>query len=152
MPRKQHYVTLTAAHRTALQDRLRRGAVPALTQTRARILLLADRRQGSPRRTDAQIAEVVGCSVRTVARTRAAFTDRGVACVDRQPRANPTPPKLSSADEVRLVAVACSPPPVGQARWSLRLLAGRAVELGITETLSYETVRRTLKKTCSSPT
>ncbi|MDQ3708323.1 MAG: helix-turn-helix domain-containing protein [Actinomycetota bacterium] len=150
MPRRQHHVTLTATQRTALRDRLRRGAVPAMTQTRARILLLADRSQGSPRRTDAQIAEVVGCSVRSVARARAAFTDHGLGCLDRRPSANPPTPKLASADEARLVAIACGPPPAGQARWTLRLLAGRAVELSIVDALSYETVRRTLKKTSAS--
>ncbi|MBA2277612.1 MAG: helix-turn-helix domain-containing protein, partial [Chloroflexia bacterium] len=59
-------------------------------------------------------------------------------------------PKLASAEEARLVALACSPPPIGQARWSLRLLAGRAVELHIVDARSYETVRRTRKKTSAS--
>jgi hypothetical protein len=150
MPRKQHFVTLTTDERTALQDRLRRGAEPALTQTRTRVLLLADTGAAGPRRTDAQIAEAVGCAARSVARTRADFTERGVGCVARRPRAHPPTAKLDSADEARVVALACSPPPDGHARWTLRLLAGRAVELEIADTLSYETVRRTLKKTSSS--
>jgi hypothetical protein len=150
MPRKQHVVTLTADQRADLRDRLRRGAVPALTQTRARILLHADTSGGGPRLSDVGIAAAVGWASRTVARGRAAWTDRGMACLERRPSATPPVPKLSSADEARLVAVACGPPPPGQARWPWRLLAGRAVELELAEPLSYETVRRTLKTTGSN--
>lgn len=151
MPRKQHIVLLTADQRHDLQDRLRRGAVPALTQTRARILLHADAGQRGPHRTDVQVAEAVGCCSRTVATARAAWVDRGMACLDRRPSSNPSRPKLDSAAETRLIALTTSDPPPGQAHWTIRLLAAHAVELGITETLSRETVRRTLKKTPSNP-
>ncbi len=150
MPRRQHVVTLATAQRTELRDRLHRGTTPARTQTRARILLLADTGVGGARWHDAHIAEAVDASARTVARVRAAWTDQGMGCLDRRPSANPATPKLSSADEARLVAIAGGPPPSGHAQWSLRLLAGRVVELGVTDALSYETVRRTLKKTSSS--
>lgn len=150
MPRRQHHVTLTAEERAALQGRLRRGAVPALTQTRARILLHADRSQPGRRRTDAQIADAVGCSVRTVARARAAWTDRGMQCLARRPSANPPQPKLDSAQEARLVALTTGEPPAGHARWTLRLLTTRALELAIADSLSRETVRRTLKKTTAN--
>jgi hypothetical protein len=146
VPRHQHHVTLTAEERTDLQTRVRRGAVPALTQTRARILLHADRSQPGRRRTDAQIAEAVGCSIRSVARARAAWTARGMHCLDRRPSAQPPRPKLDSNQEARLVALSTGAPPAGHARWTLRLLATRAVELDIAESVSHELVRRTLKK------
>lgn len=151
MPYKQHVVTLTSAERTDLEGRLRRGAGPALTQTRSRILLHADTGPRGPRRTDAQIADAVGCSVRSVARARAEWTERGMHCLDRRPSANPPRPKLDSAAAARLVALTTGEPPAGHARWTLRLLTARAVELGIADRLSRETVRRTLKKTSSSP-
>lgn len=146
MPRKQHQVSLTLAQRTELLGLLRRGAVPALTQTRARVLLKA-----AEGWSDARVAEAVNCSVRTVARIRAAWVDQGLACLQRHPRVRNTPPKLSSEQTSQLPAVATTNPPQGQARWTLRLLAQRAVELELVDRLSYETVRRTLKKTRSSP-
>jgi hypothetical protein len=151
MPYKQHVVTLTPTQRVDLQARLCRGAVPALTQTRARILLHADTGPRGPRRTDAQIAAAVGCSIRSVARARAAWTERGLGCLARRPSRNPSRPKLDRAAEARLIALTTGAPPTGHARWTVRLLTARAVELGIAATLSRETVRRTLKKTSSNP-
>ena len=141
MPRKQHFVHLTTDERRALHARLQHGTLPALTQTRLRILLKA-----SDGWTDARIAEALECSTRTVARVRAAWTTRRLACLERRPSARPTPPKLSPAQVDQLLAVATTEPPAGHARWTLRLLAQRVVELEIVDTLSYETVRRTLKK------
>jgi transposase len=141
MPRKQHDVHLTADERRALQARLQHGTMPALTQTRIRILLKA-----SDGWTDVRIAEALECSARTVARLRAAWRTRGLACLERRPPARPTPPKLSPPQVDQLLAVATTEPPAGHARWTVRLLAKRVVELEIVDTLSYETVRRTLKK------
>jgi transposase len=141
MPRKQHFVHLAAGERRALQARLQHGTLPALTQTRIRILLKV-----SDGWTDARIAEALECSPRTVARIRADWTTRGLACLERRRSARPTPPKLSPAQVDQLLAVATTDPPTGHARWTLRLLAKRVVDLEIVDTLSYETVRRTLKK------
>lgn len=114
--------------------------------TRARVLLKA-----AEGWSDARVAEAVHCSVRTVARIRAAWADQGLACLQRQPRVRNTPPKLSPEQTSQFLAVATTIPPAGQARWTLRQLAKRVVELEIVDSLSYETVRRTLKKTPSSP-
>jgi transposase len=141
MPRKQHLVYLTPDDRTALRSWLQRGTIPAAAQTRARILLKA-----ADGWTDARIAEALECAPRTVARTRAAWVDRGRAAVQRQPRSRITPRKLDPAQVDQLIAVATTRPPDGHARWTLRLLAQRVVELEIVDSLSHETVRRTLKK------
>jgi len=148
---KQHVVALTAEQRRDLGARLTRNATTALEQRRARILLQADAGAGGPRLTDREVAAAVGVDPRTVARVRALFAAEGLGVALRgRPRRAQTPPKLDGAAEARLVALACSPPPAGRARWTLRLLAGRAVELEIVAGIAPETVRKALKKTSSS--
>lgn len=151
MPPMQHLVTLTAEDRTWLTDLLQRGTATALTQRRARVLLQTDRARES-HRTDREVATACEVSPRTVARVREAWCARGRDSLTRRPRATPArPPLLDGAAEARVIATACSEPPPGYARWTLRLLAKRVVELEIAETISHETVRTTLKKTTSSP-
>lgn len=152
MPRKQHIVTLTAAQRAELGQQLSAGVWPAQHLRRARILLKADAGVHGPRLTDAQISDAVEVSVRTVARTRAEFADGGLTrALTRQPRRTTTPFLLDHAGETRLLAVATAAPPAGFARWSLRLLANKVVELEIAPHMCAETVRQTLKKTRSNP-
>ncbi len=152
MPRKLHVVRLTPAQRADLRTLVRTGSHPARTLQRARIVLLADTVPDGPARTDDAIAEAVGVHPATVKRTRAVWCTRGLACLHQRPRVTPpTPPKLSAAQEVEIAAVACTTPPVGYARWSVRLLTRRVIELAIVETISHETIRRTLKKTTSPP-
>lgn len=152
MSRKQHRVRLAAADRTRLRQMIRQGRQSAWVLQRARILLQADASASGPGLTDAQVAAAVDVSARTVARVRAAWCARGWEALARtRRRTPPVPPKLDGAAEARLIAVACSRPPAGTARWTLRLLAKRVVELEIVEAISHETVRRTLKKTTSSP-
>jgi hypothetical protein len=89
----------------------------------------------------------------TVCRVRKQyFEDRLEAALNRRPPNREYHRKLDGEQEARLIALACSEPPEGQARWSLRLLADRMVELSVVEDISYQTVRRTLKKTSLSPT
>jgi transposase len=146
MPRKQHIVRLTGADRKQLQQIVRHGRRAANTIQRTRILLQTDAGRSGPALTDVQVARAVDCSARTVARVRVAWCTAGWAALERKVRRTPpTPPKLNSAQEARLIAIACSQPPDGYARWSLRLLADRAVELEVVDTISRETVRRTLK-------
>jgi transposase len=122
-----------------------------LTARHARILLEADAAPRRRVRSDRQVAELCGVSARTVARVRERFARDGFA-VALQGRPHPgSAPKLDSAQEARLIALACSAPPAGHARWSVRLLADRAVELEAMPPLSRELVRTTLKKTGSSP-
>jgi hypothetical protein len=146
----QHQVALTPAQRAALTAHIRRGSASAFVQRRARILLQTDRH--GPRLTDATVAAACAVAPRTVARVRADWARRGMACLERDQQHRPGPaPLLDGADEARIIAVACGAPPAGHARWTVRLLTDRVVALGIVEAISRETVRQTLKKTTSSP-
>lgn len=152
MPRKHHFVRLSADERADLRRRIAVGSAPAHDLARARILLKADHGVPGPRLTDRQIADALEVSARTVARTRADFAQGGVArAVPRRAPRVTTPFLLDHAAEQRLIAIATSAPPEGRARWTLRLLANRAVELAIVPHLAPETVRKTLKKTISNP-
>jgi transposase len=127
------------------------GTTPARTQTHARILLKCDAGTGGPHGSDARVAEAVEVSARTVARVRARFATQGLAAALARKRPERVyRRKLDSAQEARLVAIACTEPPAGRARWSLRLLSKRLVELEVVAGISPETVRATLKKTSSS--
>lgn len=149
--RKQHLISLTPEQRAEAQAVLARGTATALTARHARILLEADGAPRRPARTDAQVGVLCGVSARTVARVRERFALEGFAVALRgRPRPGSSP-TLDFADEARLITLACSPAPEGHARWSLRLLAARAVELAVVPPVSRELVRRTLKKTRSSP-
>jgi transposase len=147
MPRKQHIVRLPRDDRRTLTAMVRTGQRAAWSLQRARILLLADASAEGPARTDAAVAAAVGVSARTVARTRAAWATQGLGCLTRKPQAQPSvPPKLSDAQILQIVAVACTEPPPGYARWSLRLLTQQVMDLEIVETVCPETVRRALPK------
>jgi transposase len=148
--RKQHHIRLTPAQRAEAQAVLNRGTAAALTARHARILLEADAAVRRPVRSDRQVAERCGVSARTVARVRERFASDGFA-VALQGRPHPgSSPTLSAEQEARLIALACSAPPEGRVRWSVRLLAERVVALEAMPPIGRETVRTTLKKTASS--
>lgn len=148
---KQHVVVLSPEERIRLRALLRREATTARQQRRARILLAAETRAGYPAQTDVAVATAVGVDARTVARVRAEFARFGLErAVAGGARVFPPRTKLDSAQEAQLVTLACSSPPPGQARWTLRLLAARLVALDVIPEISHETVRQTLKKTASS--
>jgi len=148
----KHRVVLSPEDRASLQALLRRSTTSALQQRRARILLAADVGGESPAQTDAAVAAATQVDPRTVARVRAAFAQHGLerALCGRRP-VFPPRRKLSDLQEAQVLVLAQSAPPPGHARWSLRLLADRVVELEVVEAISHETVRTTLKKTISSP-
>jgi len=151
MPGKLHVVRLTTSERAEVRALLAAGAAPARTQTHARILLKCDTGAAGPRWSDARVAEAVEVSARTVARVRARFAAAGLAAALGRKRPDRVyRRKLDDAQEARLVAVACTEPPSGHARWSLRLLSRRLVDLEMVDGISPETVRQTLKKTSSS--
>jgi transposase len=154
MPHKRYLVTLTADERQHLRKLVSAGKRSARTLTRARILLQADQAGGGPAWEDARIAEALGCGHRTVERVRQRFVEEGLdAALTHKPQERPSRErKLDGAAEARLIALACSKPPTGRARWTLKLLADKLVELEVVESVSDETVRRTLKKTSSSRT
>jgi transposase len=129
----------------------RSGRHPARTLVHARILLKADADEGSPGWDDAAIAEALDCGTRTVARVRKKYAGGGLdAALHRKKPTGRQYRKLDGDQEARLVALACSAPPTGKARWTLKMLADRLVELEVVDAVSDETVRRTLKKTTSA--
>jgi Homeodomain-like domain len=144
---KKYIVRLTDEERRELEDaiaELRGGSQKA---RRARILLQAD--VDGPAWTDARIAEAFACRRQTVENLRQRFVESGFReALDGKRRAEPPTEKLlDGKQEAKLIALRLGPPPRGYAQWTLRLLARKVVELEIAETVSYETVRRTLKKT-----
>ena len=145
---KKYPVTLSEAERVELQELVRVGIAPARQLAHARILLKADQSPGGPAWVDHAIADALEISQPTVSRIRKQYVEQGLAAAlnRRMPRRSYTR-KLDGAQEAHLIALACSKPPTGQARWSLRLLAATLVELEIAEDVSYQTVRRVLKKT-----
>jgi len=148
--RKQYHVHLTPDQRAEVTAILARGTAAALTHRHARILLEADAAPKRRVRGDRQVAERCGVSPRTVARVRERFARDGFAvAVHGRPHPGSLP-TLDSAQEARLIALACTPAPDGRARWSVRLLAVRSVELEELPPISRELVRTTLKKTASS--
>ena len=149
---KKYKVTLTADERNSLQDLIAAGKAPAQKLAHARILLKADAAPGGPAWPDARIAEAVEVDVTTIERVRQRFVEQGLeAALVRKKQDRPSRQrKLDGHGEARLVALACSDPPLGRARWTLRLLADKLVELEVVDTISTETVRQVLKKTSSS--
>src|SRR5262245_36237185 len=147
--RDKQVVRLSDEQRGELERVARAGRHAARTLVHARILLKAD--TDGPGWDDARIAEALECSVGTVARVRKQFVRGGLpAALHRKKPTGRQYRKLDGAQEARLVTLACSAPPEGKARWTLQLLADRLVALEVVDTVSDETVRRTLKKTRSS--
>ncbi len=145
---KLYSVKLTESERERLRAKITKGRDGAMSQRRARTLLLAD--EG---RSDPAIAESLQIGRATVERTRRRFVEEGLpAALERRVQRRPSQaPKFDGEAEAHLVALVCSSPPEGHGRWSLRLLADRVVELGIVETCSYESVRVALEKNKLKP-
>jgi len=149
--RKSYVVVLSLEERDRLEKLISTGRTSSKRQVQARILLKADASEAGPAWSDEQIGEALEISISTVARLRKRSVEQGLAAVlDRGVVRRPSRRRLDGEQEARLLAVACSPPPEGRVRWTLRLLADKMVELEVVESISYETVRRTLKKTRSS--
>lgn len=148
----KYVVRLTLEERKHLESLVRTGRVAAAKRLKAQILLKADAGPEGSGRTDQQVAEALEVSVGHVHGTRQAYVEQGLeATLERKRRSGPSPRKLDGAQEARLIALACGPPPAGRARWTLRLLADKLVELEIVDSISKDCVGRTLKKTTSSP-
>jgi len=144
---KSHRVKLSPDERERLRKLTTRGTIRVLTYKRARVLLLADESQSDEPMPDEQIAQSVEFSLATVARVRQRFAEEGLdAALHDRPRSG-RPPTFDGRDRAKITALACSKPPQGRARWSLRLLAEKAVELELVDRISHDTVKRVLKKT-----
>jgi transposase len=145
--KKKYVVTLTGAERRMLQEMLSRGRAAARKLMHARILLKADTGRDGPGWDDDTIAQGLEVGRATVERVRKEFVEEGLeaALTRRRPRRE-YERTLDGDGEAHLVALACQKPPEGRSRWTLRLLAERMVQLEHVEQVSYQTVRRTLKK------
>ena len=145
MVRDKYAVRLTPEQRGELQHLIRVGKSPARVTARARILLKSDDGWSAP-----QVAGALDVALGTVYRIKQRFTEEGLdgALWDRRQAHRHR--KLDDRGEAHLIALACSEPPKGHSHWTLRLLAGKVVELGLASSMSHEGVRRRLKKTLSS--
>jgi len=147
----KHRVHLSEAQRQELHRRIAAGHGSARELAHARIILKADEGPGGPGWRDEEIARALDVSTATIERVRRRFVADGLAAaVRRKPPAREYRRALDGEAEAHLVALSCSEPPTGKAKWSMRLLAERLVELRVVEAVSDETVRRVLKKTRSS--
>jgi transposase len=152
MAKKKYIVSLTAEEREELEQLTTTGKVPAYKMNHARILLKADTNQEGGGWTDAAISQALDISVATIERVRQRLVETNLeSALSRQVQQQRKPRRLDGEQEAHLIAITCSEAPAGYARWSLRLLADRMVELEYVESICHETVRQTLKKTISNP-
>jgi transposase len=144
----KYVVRLAQEEREELESLVKRGKVAAEKRRRAQILLKADAGAEGSGLTDQEVASALDVGIATVHRVRQAYVEESLqGALSRKPAVCHRPRKLDGDGEARLVAVACGPAPEGRARWTLRLLADKLVELEVVDTINKETVRRTLKKT-----
>jgi transposase len=145
MPNQRRAITLTKAQRGELERFVAQGKKSARAITRARILLLSDER-----RKDKEITAVLGVSRGTVHNVRTKYRQKGrtpmLDLLQDGPRSG-RPIKFDSRVAATVTMIACSAPPTGRGRWTLRLIADKVVQLAVTDAISYEGVRRLLKKT-----
>ena len=144
---RKYVVRLTEEERAQLRAVVSKGTAQAYRIKHANILLSTD--ADGPATRDRDIAQALHCHTNTVANVRQRFVEQGLeAALGRKKRLTPPCEKLLDGEkEARLIALSCSQPPQGRARWTLRLLAEQMVALEVVESISHETVRRTLKKT-----
>lgn len=150
----RYRVTLTNEEREVLDKFSKTGTKSARSVLLARALLLVDASDLGPCLSEKQVSQATGLSCRPIERLKKRFVEEGLdAALERKSRETPpTPVKFDGQFEAHLIALACSEPPCGRSRWTMRLLADKAVELKITDSVSPMTVCKTLKKTSFSLT
>ena len=150
---KKYVVRLSADERVQLETLIRAGKHPAQMLTRARILLKSDVSAAGDGWSDSRIAEALDTSIANIERTRRQLVEEGFESVlTRKYNPNSARPRIfDGAAEAKLIALTCGPAPAGHAKWSLRLLEEKVVELNIVRRASDNTIGRTLKKTFSNP-
>lgn len=146
MPKK-YQVKLSKRERNELSSLTSQGTINVRRYKRARVLLLADERHPKGGKSDEQIASQVELSTATVQRLRQQFVQEGLQTALNEKARPGAPPKFSGQDKAQITALACTEPLEGYARWSLRLLADKLVELELVESISHKTVAEVLKKT-----
>jgi transposase len=154
VPGKKYIVSLSAEEREQLNAMIRKGKSSAQRLMKARILLKADVSEDGEGWSDSQIVEALETSATTVYRTRMQLVEEGLEAVLSRKRPSRTSvlPIFDGEKEAKLIALACSEPPKGRARWTLRMLENKVVELDIVERASDSTIGRVLKKLNSSRT
>jgi transposase len=149
MSQKQFLVQLNTKERERLLGIIRSGKHKARKITRCRILLMADGPNG---KTDKEISDALNVCLATIFGLRRRYSQEGLeSAISERPRSG-QPPKFKGKAAAKITAIACSTPPTGQAKWSLRLLADRAVELKLVDSISHQSVSNILKKTSSNRT
>ena len=150
---KKYVVRLSGEEREQLEALIRKGKSPAQRLLKARILLKADVSEAGEGWSDSRIIKALETSASMVYRVRKQLVEEGFeAVLSRKQRATPAVARIFDGEkEAKLIALACSKPPKGRARWTLRLLENKVVELGIVDRASDSTIGRALKKTLSSP-
>jgi len=146
---KKHIVRLSAEERETLTKLLTSGRGPARMFTRARILSKADQSDKGPGWSDEKISEALDVTIQTIERVRKQLVEEGFDAVlsRREYTQKVSRKKIDGDVEAHLIALSCSEPPRGRARWTLRLLADKIIELGYVDSISHEAIRQTLKKT-----
>ena len=145
--RKKYLVRLSETERAELEALVKTGRAAARKRLHAQSLLKADEGEHGPAWSDAAVSQALEVGVRTVERVRQCLVEAGLeTALNGRPQARYKSPKLDGEQEAHLIAIACSAPPAGRTRWTLRLLADRMVELAYVDTVWYETVRQVLKK------
>ena len=154
MPAKKYIVELDASERERLNALISKGKAPAKAILKARILLKADQAAGGPGWLDAEIVEALDTNLMMVMRVREKLVTEGLdAVLTRKTRETPPTPAIFDGEaQAKLTALACSKPPPGHARWTIRLLAEHVVERKIVPAAHFNTVGRALKKTTSNRT
>lgn len=148
---KKYVLKLSSEERLDLEVIAKKGADNAVKSRRARALLLTDQGEEGPAWRDEDVAVAVGVTSRSIENWRKRACEEGpLESLSHRPQQRKIAPLIDGQAEVELVKLACSTPPAGRSRWSLRLLANRLVELEIVESVCHETVRQCLKKTPSS--
>lgn len=148
MTNRSYSIQLTQEERQQLQQLCSKGKTTARSIRRAQILLWADEHRPEGKLKDKEIAERLQIHTNTVHLVRKRFVEQGLQkTVERKKRLTPpNPPKVTGELEAKIIALSCSQPPAGRSRWTLRLLADKAVELHYIDSISYDTVDRILKK------
>jgi len=148
MPAKKHLIALTQEQKSQLEIVARSYRHSQRERNRAKVLLLTDTHREGGSRSDAQIADQIGCQPLTVSKIRERAAQRGVVeSLERKVQENRKPRRLDGAAEAQLVTLACSQAPDGRKRWTMQLLKERLIQMQVVETIDEATICRTLKKT-----
>jgi len=153
MPKNKYPIHLSDEEREMLRAFVSKGTAPARSIRRAQVLLLCDEHRPGGKVKDGELADQMHVHINTILNIRKTFVKQGAqAVIQRKKRVTPPiPPKVTGELEAKIIALSCSEPPAGRSRWTLRLLADKAVELQYIDSISYDTVDRILKKRTQAP-